>query len=74
MIKYGLIYLDSLSAYEQVAEAAYYLWLNGSEDTEKNWNDAVDEIKLMTNKINVDAAITEQQNLIIGRDTDETKQ
>jgi hypothetical protein len=35
---YGLIDFKAL-----VSEIAYYKWLNGSEDTEKNWTEAVAE-------------------------------
>lgn len=40
MVSYGLKFIDSLSAYQKIAEIAYYLWLNGSENTEQNWLDA----------------------------------
>lgn len=36
---YGIIDFKAL-----VSEVAYYKWLNGSDDTEKNWTDAVAEV------------------------------
>jgi len=37
---YGLKFIDSLTMYQKIAEVAYYLWLNGSDNTEQNWLDA----------------------------------
>ena len=39
--KNGLVFYDSYAIYRCISECAYYLWLNGSEDTERNWLDAV---------------------------------
>lgn len=44
---YGLIDYKRL-----VSEIAYYKWLNGSEDTEKNWNDAIVEALNIMNGLN----------------------
>ena len=41
MTRNGLIFYDSHASYQRISECAYYLWLNGSEDTERNWLDAV---------------------------------
>ena len=41
MIKNGLVFYDNYAIYQRISECAYYLWLNGSEDTERNWLDAV---------------------------------
>jgi hypothetical protein len=38
--KYGLKFIDSIYPYDKINEHAYYLWLNGSEDTERNWLEA----------------------------------
>jgi hypothetical protein len=35
-----------------VSEIAYYKWLNGSEDTEKNWTEAVAEALKIINGLN----------------------
>lgn len=35
-----------------VSEIAYYKWLNGSEDTEKNWAEAVVEAYNIINGLN----------------------
>jgi hypothetical protein len=40
MTRNALRFIDSVSIYHQIKEHAYYLWLNGSEDTERNWLDA----------------------------------
>jgi hypothetical protein len=40
MIKNALRFIDSVTVYQRIAERAYYLWLNGSEDTERNWLEA----------------------------------
>jgi hypothetical protein len=40
MTNYGLKFIDSLTMYQKIAGVAYYLWLNGSDDTEQNWLDA----------------------------------
>ena len=57
----GLVFYDSYAIYhdflitQKIAECAYYLWLNGSEDTEKNWLDAENFILgVDTNQINND--------------------
>ena len=44
---YGLIDYKRL-----VSEIAYYKWLNGSEDTEKNWAEAVVEAYNIINGLN----------------------
>ena len=50
MIKNGLVFYDSYTSYQRISEYAYYLWLNGSEDTEQNWLDAEQALKLVLNK------------------------
>lgn len=40
MTRNGLVFYDSYAIYQRIAECAYYLWINGSEDAEKNWLDA----------------------------------
>ena len=42
--KNGLVFYDSYAVYHRILECAYFLWLNGSEDTERNWLDAVASI------------------------------
>jgi len=37
-----------------VQEAAYYMWLNGSLDTEANWFNAVAEVAALNKVNNVD--------------------
>ena len=44
---YGLIDFKQV-----VSEIAYYKWLNGSDDTEKNWYDAVVEALKILNGLN----------------------
>ena len=39
--KNGLVFYDSYAVYHRISECEYYLWLNGSEDTKRNWLDAV---------------------------------
>lgn len=38
--KNALRFIDSVSVYRQIKEHAYYLWLNGSNDTERNWSES----------------------------------
>lgn len=37
MTTYALRFIDTIATYNQVAECAYYLWLEGSEDSTANW-------------------------------------
>lgn len=47
---YGLKFIDSLSTYQKIAEYAYFLWLNGSDDSEQNWLNAEKFILGVDNK------------------------
>ena len=37
---YGLVDNPMMPIFSAIAERAYYKWLNGSDDTHKNWCDA----------------------------------
>jgi len=42
-----------------VQEAAYYLWLNGSSDTEANWFNAVAEVnRLQVKSVDITGKLT----------------
>ena len=48
----GLVnYSDYITA---VQEAAYYLWLNGSSDTEANWFNAIAQVAALNKDNTVD--------------------